>query len=121
MIKFKLLEARKRKKFTQEQMANALYMNISNYSRRESGQIKINTNEWQKIAEILDVPLEQIYETDDEFFLSIQKKSETHDCTTSDLCNSQVLTELEHCIGKIEEELGKLKEEVKNLKVPNTG
>lgn len=42
MVKFKLLEARKRKNFTQEYIADTLCMDVSNYSRRENGQIKIN-------------------------------------------------------------------------------
>ncbi|WP_175549642.1 helix-turn-helix domain-containing protein [Chryseobacterium polytrichastri] len=116
MIKFKLLEVRKRKKLTQEHMANVLYMNISNYSRRENGQIKINTKEWQKLAEILDVPLEQIYETDDEFFIEYLEKKVLN-INTLHYCNGQIFYELQKCIEKLELELAKLKEDIKNMKV----
>ena len=40
-------------------------MNVSNYNRREKGQIKISLIEWEKLAEIFDVPIEDIYEADD--------------------------------------------------------
>ena len=64
-------------------------MDVSNYSRRENGTIKISNNEWKKIAEILDVSINEIYESDEsadnhlgnnniyfvpEYFLDIQRK-----------------------------------------------
>ena len=65
MIKSKLIKARNRRGFSQEYMANILNMDVSNYSRRESGQIKISAEQWQVLAKKLDVPLEDIYEADE--------------------------------------------------------
>ncbi|PKF75519.1 helix-turn-helix domain-containing protein [Chryseobacterium sp. PMSZPI] len=115
MIKFKLLEARKRRKYTQEYMAAALYMDISNYSRRENGQIKINRKEWQRLAEVLTIPLEQIYESDDEGFL----KDQTMDNHTFGNNSSQNISELQKSIEKLVLEMDKLKEEIHHLKSRN--
>ena len=87
--KLKLSTVRSSKGFTQQKMAERLFMDVSNYSRRENGTIKISNNEWEKIAEILDVSINEIYESDEstdnylgnnniyfipEYFLDIQKK-----------------------------------------------
>lgn len=65
MEKTKLIETRKRKRITQEKIADVLCMDVSNYNRREKGTAKISMQEWQKIAEILEVPLEEIYENEE--------------------------------------------------------
>jgi len=65
MEKIKLLEARKSKRYSQSQMAEKLNMDVSCYNRRESGQIKIHITEWEKLAKILEVPLDEIYESED--------------------------------------------------------
>ena len=57
---------RKKLGFTQDRMAEVLYMDVSCYCRRESGQIKISAEQWLKIAETLGVPLVEIYQSDDE-------------------------------------------------------
>lgn len=65
MLKSKLINARKNKNLSQEYVANALCMDVSNYSRREKGQIKITPMEWEKLSSVLEIPLESIYETDE--------------------------------------------------------
>ena len=65
MEKTKLIEVRKRKNISQEKMANVLCMDVSNYNRREKGTAKISLQEWQKIADTLDVPLEEVYENEE--------------------------------------------------------
>jgi transcriptional regulator with XRE-family HTH domain len=65
MEKIKLLEARKNRGYSQNQMAEFLFMDISSYNRREKGQMKISVPEWEKLSEILKVPLEAIYESED--------------------------------------------------------
>lgn len=65
MEKTKLIEVRKRKNMSQEKMADILCIDVSNYNRREKGIAKISMHEWQKIAEILETPIEEIYETDE--------------------------------------------------------
>lgn len=53
MRKQKLIEARKRKNLSQESIANALHIDVSNYNRREKGEIKITTEQWQKLSKVL--------------------------------------------------------------------
>lgn len=65
MEKTRLIEARKRRNVSQEKMADILCMDVSNYNRREKGTAKISVQEWQKIAETLEVPLEEIYENEE--------------------------------------------------------
>ena len=49
----------------QNEIAERLYMDPSCYSRREKGEIKITFSQWEKLAEILDVPFDEIYEPDE--------------------------------------------------------
>jgi len=64
MIKQKLIKARKAKGATQKQLADVLCMGVSNYSRKEKGVLGIRDEEWVKIADFLQIPLEDIYEDD---------------------------------------------------------
>ena len=43
--KHRLIEARNRTGYSQEYMSNVLGMDISSYSRRENGQVKISGKE----------------------------------------------------------------------------
>ena len=54
--KHRLIETRKRIGYSQEYLSSVLGMDISSYSRRENGQIKISNNEWIKMSETLNVP-----------------------------------------------------------------
>ncbi|WP_223601669.1 helix-turn-helix domain-containing protein [Chryseobacterium sp. GVT01B] len=65
MQKEKLRNVRKRKGFTQQQVADYIATDVSNYSRKESGDVKIFNDEWEKIARYLEVPVEEIYEEED--------------------------------------------------------
>jgi transcriptional regulator with XRE-family HTH domain len=65
MEKNRLLEARKSKGFSQNQIADKLCMDVSSYSRRESGQIKIHITEWEKLAKVLEIPLHEIFEPEE--------------------------------------------------------
>ena len=65
MEKLKLQEIRTRKGFTQSQMADLLCMDVANYNRREKGAVKISISQWEKLAKILETPIEEIYEADE--------------------------------------------------------
>ena len=65
MEKTKLIDVRTRKNMSQKKMADILCIDVSNYNRREKGTAKISMQEWQKMAETLEVPLQDIYENDD--------------------------------------------------------
>ncbi|SNR29596.1 helix-turn-helix transcriptional regulator [Flavobacterium sp. ov086] len=64
MIKLKLKAKRKEKKLSQEEFAELLFMDQSQYNRRENGQIKISDDEWKRMAIILNVKIDQIFESD---------------------------------------------------------
>ena len=36
-------------------MAKYLHIDVSNYNRREKGQVKITATEWEKLANLLNV------------------------------------------------------------------
>ncbi|WP_106917111.1 helix-turn-helix domain-containing protein [Chryseobacterium aurantiacum] len=64
MKKEKLRTERNKKGYTQQQIANILATDVSNYSRKENGDVKIISQEWEKIAQFLNVSVEEIYEED---------------------------------------------------------
>lgn len=66
MQKEKLRAVRKSKGITQQQIADIIATDVSNYSRKESGDVAIRKEEWDKIARFLDVPLEEIYQSNNE-------------------------------------------------------
>lgn len=65
MEKEKLAEKRKEKGLSQKAIADKMFIDVSNYSRRESGEKRIPVDEWTKLASILDVSIEDIYEPDE--------------------------------------------------------
>lgn len=65
MQKEKLRTVRKQKGFTQQQIADMLATDVSNYSRKENGDVRIIKEEWDKIARFLDIPVEEIYEEEE--------------------------------------------------------
>lgn len=65
MVKNKLIAVRTEQGFSQKEIADRLYMDQSQYSRREKGIIKITEDEWDKLSQILSVPVEDIFESDE--------------------------------------------------------
>lgn len=60
MKKVRLYEARNKKGYSQEYMAQQLSMDTASYHRREKGMTKISSREWLKLAQILELPMEEI-------------------------------------------------------------
>lgn len=58
----KLKSIRKQRGYTQQQIADILATDVSNYSRKENGEVKIYDEEWEKIAKALDVSVDDIKE-----------------------------------------------------------
>lgn len=75
MEKSKLIEIRTKKGITQKVMADKLFMDVSNYNRREKGFMKISNQEWEKIANILDVKIDEIYENEESHFFVFRDQS----------------------------------------------
>lgn len=76
MVKNKLIAASTEKGLSQKEMADLLYMDQSQYSRREKGITKISEEEWDKIACILKKDLEEIFE--DETNVTIHNDNGSH-------------------------------------------
>ena len=111
MEKIKLLEMRKSRGFSQNQIAEKLCMDVSNYNRRENGQVKINIMEWEKIAKILDVPLDDIYESEEnQVFICKDNTSVNYQGTNHIYAVPEFLLETQQkYIKKLEEEIAELK------------
>ncbi len=75
MQKTKLITIRKQKGFSQQQLADYLCMNVSSYNRREKGISHIKPDEWLKLAELLEVSVDEIYEADARYHINCKDQS----------------------------------------------
>jgi transcriptional regulator with XRE-family HTH domain len=121
MQKEKLRTVRKMKGFTQQQMAEAIPTDVSNYSRKESGAVSITQTEWSKLAKFLEVPVEEIYEEEEAKF--IFENPVFNDSPGSNIGNitannvGNITNELSiEIIKTMQEYIGLLKEEIERLK-----
>lgn len=119
MIQEKLRVIRKQKGLSQEKMAKILSTDTSNYSRKERGETRIHDDEQQKIADALDVPVEEIK---DEKIPGIvhNDNSTLHDQSGSYIHNynipNSIIENLQDYISLLKNEVESLKEEIKLLK-----
>jgi transcriptional regulator with XRE-family HTH domain len=111
MEKTKLLEARKSKRFSQQQIAEQLNMDVSCYSKRENGQVYMKIEEWVKLAKILEVPLEEIFESDEkQVFICNDSVSQNNYGTNNIYAVPESFIETQQkYINKLEEENAALK------------
>lgn len=117
MIKQKLIIKRKERNLTQEELAFKLGLDTSNYNRRENGVTKISKKEWDKMAKVLEVKLEEIYEPEDGVYLiNNEKPKETYSSIPNHNGNYNefVLETLKKYIQKLEEENAMLKRQINN-------
>ena len=112
MEKNKLIERRKAKGFTQSMIAEKLYMDVSNYNRREKGQVKISLSEWEKLADILQEPIENIYESDDTQVFICRDSSTVHYQGTNNIYSvpEYLLETQRKYIEKLESEIREFRE-----------
>ncbi|MDR3022928.1 helix-turn-helix transcriptional regulator [Chryseobacterium sp.] len=123
MQKEKLRTVRKMKGFTQQQMADVIPTDVSNYSRKESGAVSITQTEWSKIAKFLEVPIEEIYEEEEAKIIienPVFNDSPGANVGNSDFSannvgyiNNELSIEI---IKTMQEYIGLLKEEIERLK-----
>ena len=78
MEKIRLINRRKERKISQAAIAEKLCMDVSCYNRREKGQVKISLQEWEKLADILEAPVEEIYEPEDNQVFICKDNSTVH-------------------------------------------
>jgi transcriptional regulator with XRE-family HTH domain len=76
MKKIKLIIMRKSKKITQLDMATYLKISQTQYYKRESGIVKISEQEWRKIAKLLEVSVDDIFEEQSNEFDELSLKQE---------------------------------------------
>lgn len=111
MEKSKLIQARTQRGFTQQQVADRLCMDVSSYNRREKGQVKITPHEWEKLSEFLQVPVEDIYESEDSSIFVFRDNS-----TGNYLGTNHFYSIPEHLLESQRKYIEKLEEEIKKLK-----
>ena len=111
MEKIKLIEVRKSKGYSQNQMAEELCMDVSNYNRRENGQSKISHSEWEKLSKILNVPVEEIYENEEANLFVFKDSSIGNYLGTNHIYSvpEYLLETQRKYITKLEEEINGLK------------
>ncbi|WP_250255745.1 helix-turn-helix transcriptional regulator [Chryseobacterium sp. Marseille-Q3244] len=117
MQKEKLRTVRKRKGYTQQQVADAIATDVSNYSRKESGTVKIIESEWDKLAKFLEVTVEEIYEEEEAKI--IIENPVFNDNTQANVGNNNATINNElsiEIIKNLQEYISLLKEEVVRLK-----
>lgn len=113
----KLKNLRKQRGYTQEYMSKIIATDVSNYSRKESGSIKIYDEEWEKLAKALDVPVEEIKE---ERMANVVNFNDTS-TNSGPFLNyynvpDQMIDNLQDYIKILKEQVESLKQEVDQLK-----
>ncbi|WP_426475970.1 helix-turn-helix transcriptional regulator [Chryseobacterium sp. CBSDS_008] len=126
MQKEKLRVIRKQKGYTQQQVADFIATDVSNYSRKESGDVRIVRDEWDKLARFLDVPIEDIYEEDEPIIVVNNdhpvfndRSSNANAITTQnnyDNIPGAIIENLQGYIALLKEENERLKEELKEIR-----
>ncbi|NHN24617.1 helix-turn-helix transcriptional regulator [Flavobacterium jejuense] len=115
MVKEKLKQYRKKKGFTQEQLAKHLATDTSNYSRKENGEVKITPDEWEKLASFLNCEIDDIYEENNTNVIYKNKgNSSVNNSGTIHYFNVPDFV-LEH-LELLKKENSRLQEEIKELK-----
>lgn len=121
----KLRNLRKQRGFTQEYMSNIIATDVSNYSRKESGGVKIYDDEWEKLAKALGVPVEEIKEdrepalvqNNDNNGATFNDHAGNFQSTNYTYCNipDYILENQQEYIKMLKEEIASLKQQVKSL------
>ncbi|MDR2237750.1 MAG: helix-turn-helix domain-containing protein [Chryseobacterium sp.] len=122
MQKEKLRLIRKQKGYTQQEIADIIATDVSNYSRKESGDVRIIRDEWDKIARFLDVPVEEIYEEEEAKVVVNNDHPVFNDTSSSgngvfNMFNNipgTIIQNLQDYIALLKEENERLKEELKS-------
>ncbi|WP_316934138.1 helix-turn-helix domain-containing protein [Chryseobacterium luteum] len=114
------LYLRKQKGISQEKMAKILSTDPSNYSRKERGEVRIHEEEWQKLAEALDVSVEDIKEEKD--VKIVHNDNSTFNDNSGNYYNqhfnipNSLIENLQDYISLLKKEIHELKEEIRQKK-----
>ncbi|WP_047431799.1 helix-turn-helix domain-containing protein [Chryseobacterium vietnamense] len=116
----KLRTLRKQKGYTQQQIADLLATDVSNYSRKESGDVKIFDDEWEKLAKALDVSVEDIREEKTATVIQNLTFNDSSSNTSNQSGNyNQYCNIPEYLLENQQEYINLLKEQIKALKEEN--
>jgi len=124
MIKYKLLNARKEKNMTQEELANKLGISQSQYQRRERGEIHIIDSEWVRMAKFLNKEVEDIKEEDCITTINnYDNYSGNYSASNNYFYNIPefIMKNQQEYIEMLKEEIKKLKEELRHIKENSSG
>jgi transcriptional regulator with XRE-family HTH domain len=113
MEKQKLVQARKQKGITQKKITELLCMDVSNYNRKEKGKLSMRHEEWEKIAEYLGVPIEEIYEAEQQQIIICKDQAIGIGVNNG---TNNVYTIPEFILESQRKYIQKLEEEIKRLK-----
>ena len=88
-------------------------MDVSKYNRKEKGKLSMRHEEWEKIAEYLGVPIEEIYKTEQHQIIIC--KDQAVGIGVNNWTNN-VYTIPEFILDSQRKYIQKLEEEIKRLK-----
>lgn len=113
MLKEKLKQTRIDKKFSQQDMAKHLNISQPHYLRKEKGEAEIRDDEWERMAKLLDVEVDEIKETDKENTINQNFENNTGSYIGSNniYCNIP-----EYLLENQQDYISILKKEIENLK-----
>jgi transcriptional regulator with XRE-family HTH domain len=116
MEKSILIKTRKKLGFSCKEIADLLCIEEYSYRRRENGKTKISNQEWKKLASILCVPFEAIFEEEN---MSIDNSiSTTPETSTNHYYNvpKEMVDNQQEYISILKTEIDSLKKENQILK-----
>jgi DNA-binding XRE family transcriptional regulator len=114
--KNKLINTRNKLGYSQEYIASTLDINVSSYCRKEKGELKISNYEWKKLSEVLETPLEDIYESEESMIFVFNDHSTSNGNIVTNYTIPQSIWESQKkYIEKLEEENQNLKEKIRLL------
>lgn len=116
MEKTRLIRLRQNKGISQEQMADKLAVATSTYSRKEGGHVKIRHEEREKIAAFLNVPIEDVYESDETNYFVIKDQATANYLGTNHVYSipEYFLETQRKYIERLEKEIDELKSKLNN-------
>lgn len=116
MIKEKLKQTRIEKKFSQQDMAKHLKISQPQYLRKEKGESEIRDEEWERMAKLLDVEVDDIKEIDREKLIN-QSFENVTDITNSYVGSHNIYCNIpEYLLANQQEYINILKKENEDLK-----
>jgi len=111
-MRTRLINLRKEKRFTQRDVAVYLKISPSHYRRKEIGRTRIYDSEWEQIAKLFAVSVEDIKDN------GFDKDGNQHIDTNNHYCNmpEYILENQQKYIVSLETKINELQAEIEQLK-----